>query len=190
MKICEALESRAAPSRVVATGCESLPRGGSASSGLRSRVSGVQIPPGAPVSTRSEGTKRHSPTLGPQTVSADCPRPVMGVPLEPTVSSGTKLGGVGLLEPSSPIRAFGRNSLCLDRPRQTVCPWHSQSSMACITTTEGGVTQPRDVRMEKTASTGHPLVHRIADRPPLCCCAASRRHESPGFRRESSLATQ
>src|SRR5207244_1685508 len=42
----------AAPSRVVATGCESLPRGGSASSGLRSRGPGVRLPPGAPPQRR------------------------------------------------------------------------------------------------------------------------------------------
>src|SRR6267378_4254672 len=51
------------------------------------------------------------------------------------------------------IRACGRNSLCLDRPRQTVVSWHSQSSMACITTTEGRCDAARDVRMEKVAST-------------------------------------
>src|SRR5882724_12692140 len=47
-KICEALESAAAPSRVIATGCESLPRGGSASFGLRSRGPQVRLLPGAP----------------------------------------------------------------------------------------------------------------------------------------------
>src|SRR5467141_3310823 len=61
-----------------------------------------------------------------------------------TFSSTTKLGH---------IRACGRNSLCLDRPRQTVVSWHSQSSMACITTTEGRRDAARGVRMEKVAST-------------------------------------
>src|SRR5882724_10759822 len=64
-----------------------------------------------------------------------------------TFASTTKLGH---------IRACGRNSLCLDRPRQTVVSWHSQSSMACITTTEGRRDAARDVRMEKVASTGGP----------------------------------
>src|SRR5712664_4638801 len=61
-----------------------------------------------------------------------------------TFASTTKLGH---------IRACGRNSLCLDRPRQTVVSWHSQSSMDCITTTEGRRDAARDVRMEKVAST-------------------------------------
>ena len=50
-KACDCLESKPAASRVVASGCEALLLPGCASSGLRSRWSGVQVPPGAPVST-------------------------------------------------------------------------------------------------------------------------------------------
>src|SRR6266446_2269527 len=38
----------------------------------------------------------------------------------------------------------------------TVVSWHSQCSMACITTTEGRRDAARDVRMEKVASTAYP----------------------------------
>src|SRR5882724_7121447 len=51
------------------------------------------------------------------------------------------------------IRACASNSLCLDCPRLTVGSWHSQSSMACITTTEGQRDAARAVWMEKVAST-------------------------------------
>jgi len=51
------------------------------------------------------------------------------------------------------IRACASNSLCLDCPRLTVGSWHSQSSMACITTTEGRRDAARAVWMEKVAST-------------------------------------
>src|SRR5712692_7039907 len=50
-------------------------------------------------------------------------------------------------------RASGRNSLCLECPRLTVVSWHSQSSMACITTTEGRRDTSRVVWMEKVANT-------------------------------------
>src|SRR2546425_1857024 len=53
-----------------------------------------------------------------------------------------------------PHQGLRQEQLCLDRPRQTVVSWHSQSSMACITTTEGRRVAARDVRMEKVASTG------------------------------------
>src|SRR5713101_1525999 len=52
------------------------------------------------------------------------------------------------------IRVFGRNSLFLECPSLTVVSWHSQSSMACITTTEGRRDTPRAVWMEKVANTG------------------------------------
>src|SRR5260370_15031482 len=51
-------------------------------------------------------------------------------------------------------KASGRNSLCLECPRLTVVSWHSQSSMACITTTAGQRDTLRAVRMGKAASTG------------------------------------
>src|SRR6267142_2993997 len=51
------------------------------------------------------------------------------------------------------IRACASNSLCLDCPRLAVGSWHSQSSMACITTTEGRRDAARAVWMEKVAST-------------------------------------
>jgi transposase InsO family protein len=50
-------------------------------------------------------------------------------------------------------RASGRNSLRLECPRLTVVSWHSQSSMACITTTEGRRDTPRAVWMKKVANT-------------------------------------
>src|SRR5229473_7767202 len=50
-------------------------------------------------------------------------------------------------------RASGRNSLSLECPRLTVVSWHSQSSMACITTTEGRRDSRRAVWMEKVANT-------------------------------------
>src|SRR6266404_3042789 len=62
-----------------------------------------------------------------------------------TPASTTRLGH---------IRACASNSLCLDCPRLTVGSWHSQSSMACITTTEGRRDAARAVWMEKVASTG------------------------------------
>ncbi len=49
-KTCDAVESEARSSRVVASGCEALLLPGQASSGLRSRWPGVQVPPGAPAS--------------------------------------------------------------------------------------------------------------------------------------------
>jgi len=52
-----------------------------------------------------------------------------------------------------PHQGLRQEQLCLDRPRQTVVSWHSQSSMACITTTEGRRDAAGDVRMEKVAST-------------------------------------
>src|SRR6266404_265123 len=92
-----------------------------------------------------------------------------------TFASTTKLGH---------IRACGRNSLCLDRPRQTVVSWHSQSSMACITTTEGRRDAARDVRMEKAASTAV----READgrrRDGATCCACPARHSARPFAQSS-----
>src|SRR5712664_1981937 len=50
-------------------------------------------------------------------------------------------------------RASGRNSLCLECPRLTVVSWHSKSSMACITTTEGRRDTHGVVWIEKVAST-------------------------------------
>src|SRR5712664_1769911 len=47
-----------------------------------------------------------------------------------------------------------QHSLCLDCPRLTVGSWHSPSSMACITTSEGWRDAARVVWMEKVASTG------------------------------------
>src|SRR6267378_2253298 len=52
-------------------------------------------------------------------------------------------------------RASGRNSLCLECPRLTVVSWHSQSSMACITTTGGWRDTHGVVWIEKVASTGY-----------------------------------
>src|SRR5713101_7233138 len=86
-----------------------------------------------------------------------------------TPASTTRLGRT---------RASGRNSLFLECPRLTVVSWHSQSSMACITTTEGRRDTPRVVWMEKVANTPHTTVRETRCLPrvprPLLLAAHPR----------------
>src|SRR5713101_4241926 len=82
-------------------------------------------------------------------------------------------------------RASGRNSLCLECPRLTVVSWHSQFSMACITTTEGRRDTPRAVWMEKVANTGQRGRHASTrlNRQRLRALRARRAAASPGIER-------
>src|SRR5712664_1831391 len=78
------------------------------------------------------------------TISSCLARAIFCASSRSTPASTTSLGHT---------RASGRNSLCLECPRLTVVSWHSQSSMACITTTEGRRDTRGAVWIEKVAST-------------------------------------
>jgi hypothetical protein len=72
-------------------------------------------------------------------------------------------------------RASGRNSLCLECPRLTVVSWHSQSSMACITTTGGWRDTHGVVWIEKVASTAAQSLSRLRPRRAVSAFAVVRR---------------
>jgi len=66
-----------------------------------------------------------------------------------------------------PHQGLRQEQPVLDRPRQTVVSWHSQSQWPASRLPKGGVTQPGTCRMEKVASTGEIQIvgylhHRLA----------------------------